>query len=58
MTKIVRKNAFNKRPFHILSGGKALDFKVKVDLQQVGKSRNYECDQKKIQKKESEAIHQ
>ena len=57
MTNIVRKNAFNRRPFYILSRGKALDFKVNVDLQlKLEKAENKEKIQKK--RKESEAIHQ
>jgi len=36
--------------FCIFSEAKALDFNIKVDLQHVGKSRNYEGDQKKIPK--------
>ena len=49
MTNIVRKNAFNRRPFYILSRGKALDFKVNVDLQlKLEKAETYK---EKIQKK-------
>jgi len=50
LTTIERKNVYNKRPFYILSEAKALDCNIKVDLQHVGKSRNYEGDQKKLLK--------
>ena len=38
------KNAYNKRPFCILSQAKTLGFNIKVDLQYVGKIRNRTCD--------------
>ena len=50
MATIERKNAYNKRPFFLLSEAKALGFIIKVDLQHVGKSRNYDGDQKDLPK--------